>query len=163
MERSKSAKAATKAAPNRGSGPARRSRAPLGAAPLRIELDRRRDAPPFFEQVRSHVERAVADGRLPPGVRLPPERELAAALGVSRSTVMRAYQELVAEGLVRAAPSRGTVVAAAARSAGGVGTWMAALPPLAAPGSDAGLLREVHAAAGRPDAISFARSAPPED
>src|SRR5215471_8162213 len=130
MERSKSAKEANRTVPNHGSATARRRRAPLGAAPLRIELDRRRDAPPFFEQVRSHVERAVADGTLPPGVRLPPERDLAAALGVSRSTVMRAYQELVADGLLRAAPSRGTVVAEAGRNAGGVGTWMAALPPL---------------------------------
>jgi 2-aminoadipate transaminase len=164
MERSKRAKEASGAEPNHWSATARRRRrAPLGSAALRIELDRRPDAPPFFEQVRSHVERAMADGTLPPGVRLPPERDLAAALGVSRSTVMRAYQELVADGLVQAAPSRGTVVAAAGRSAGEVGTWMAALPPLAAPGSDAGLLREVHAPAGSPDAISFARSAPPED
>src|SRR5215469_15119183 len=148
MERSKSAKAATTAVPNRGSGPARRSRAPLGAAALRIELDRRRDAPPFFEQVRSHVERAMADGTLPPGARLPPERDLAAALGVSRSTVMRAYQELVADGLVQAAPSRGTVVAPVRQLADRVGgapagSWVAALPPFAAPGTDAGLLRDV--------------------
>src|SRR5215472_14862921 len=146
MERPKSAKQANRAVPNHGAATVRRRRAPLGAAPLRIELDRRRDAPPFFAQVRSHVERAVADGTLPPGARLPPERDLAAALGVSRSTVMRAYQELVADGLVQAAPSSGTVVAASGRSAGEVGTWMAALPALAAPGSDAGLLREVHGA-----------------
>jgi len=110
----------------------------------------------------------VADGTLPTGVRLPPERDLAAALGVSRSTVMRAYQELVADGLVKAAPSRGTVVASlrqCADEAGGaaVGSWVAALPPLAAPGSDAGLLREVVGARGRDDAVSFASSAPPED
>ena len=111
MERSKRAKEAAGAEPNDRSATARRRRAPLDSAALRIELDRRRDAPPFFEQVRSHVERAMADGTLPPGVRLPPERDLAAALGVSRSTVMRAYQELVADGLVQAAPSRGTIVA----------------------------------------------------
>jgi len=143
-------------------------RAPLGEAPLRIELDRGEGAPPIFEQVRASVRRAVAAGTLPAGVRLPPERDLAAALGVSRSTVMRAYQELVADGLVEAAPSRGTVVAPVRQIADRVGgaaagSWVAALPPFAAPGTDAGLLRDVFSARGRDDTISFASSAPPED
>src|SRR5215469_11285712 len=51
MERSKRAKEARGAEPNHGSTTARRRRAPLGAAALRIELDRRPGAPPFFEQV----------------------------------------------------------------------------------------------------------------
>lgn len=132
-----------------------------------MELDRRSGAPSFFEQVRVHITRAIADGTLPTGVRLPPERDLAAALRVSRSTVMRAYGELVADGLVKAAPSRGTVVApvrqiAADERGAAAGEWIVALPPLAAPGSDAGLLREVVGGA-RDGAISFASSAPPED
>src|SRR5688572_27437284 len=40
----------------------------------------------------------LRDGRLPLGVRIPAERELAAALGVSRTTVTAAYRELRASG-----------------------------------------------------------------
>src|SRR5712692_1933524 len=42
------------------------------------------------------------------GRRLPTEAELARAHGVSRQTVRRAYQELVAEGLVKRTAGRGT-------------------------------------------------------
>jgi DNA-binding transcriptional MocR family regulator len=147
---------------------AKPKRAPIGPASLRIELDRNEDARPFFEQIRAYIRDAVAAGSLPPGVRLPPERKLAQALKVSRSTVMRAYQELVAEGLVKAAPSRGTVVAPEAtfdleRAGAGAAGWMIALPPLAALGSDSGLLSEILSAVNRPGVISFASAAPPED
>ena len=89
-------------------------------------------------------------------------------LGVSRSTVTRAYQELVADGLVQAAPSRGTVVAPveandAELPGAAAGSWLMTLPPVATLGSDAGLLREIVALAGREGMISFASSAPPED
>jgi GntR family transcriptional regulator/MocR family aminotransferase len=48
-----------------------------------------------YEQLRSAVEQ----GRLPAGTRLPPSREHAASLGVSRNTVLWAVQRLQAEGL----------------------------------------------------------------
>jgi GntR family transcriptional regulator len=44
----------------------------------------------------------------PDGVRLPTEAELATAYAVSRQTVRRAFQDLVAEGLVYRVPGRGT-------------------------------------------------------
>jgi DNA-binding transcriptional MocR family regulator len=49
-------------------------------------------------------------GELPPGARLPPERTLAATLGVNRSTVALAYAELAASGLVERRQGSGTTV-----------------------------------------------------
>src|SRR5438876_814148 len=54
----------------------------------------------------------VVGGALTPGFRLPPERDLAGALGVSRATVVSAYRELEAKGLVRGYVGRGTFVSA---------------------------------------------------
>jgi len=56
------------------------------------------------------VASAIAEGRLPPGVRLPAERTLATQLGVSRNTVVAAYDRLRQGGLVRTRQGSGTVV-----------------------------------------------------
>ncbi|WP_258905175.1 PLP-dependent aminotransferase family protein [Actinokineospora sp. UTMC 2448] len=50
----------------------------------------------------------VLDGRLPPGTALPAEREVAAALGVSRTLVAAAWDVLRAEDLVRTRRGAGT-------------------------------------------------------
>ncbi|RMI41092.1 PLP-dependent aminotransferase family protein [Actinomadura harenae] len=56
---------------------------------------------------------AILDGRLRPGERLPPTRELARRLDVSRNTVSVAYERLTAEGLLVARVGSGTFVGAA--------------------------------------------------
>lgn len=53
---------------------------------------------------------AILDGRLADGERLPSSRELAARLGVSRTTVTLAYELLAAEGFVEGRVGSGTVV-----------------------------------------------------
>jgi MFS transporter, OFA family, oxalate/formate antiporter len=58
---------------------------------------------------------AIARGQLRPGMRLPPEPELAAALGVSRAEVESAYVVLSAEGLLCPQRSGGPVVEAPPR------------------------------------------------
>jgi GntR family transcriptional regulator/MocR family aminotransferase len=55
---------------------------------------------------------AVLDGRLRPGERLPPTRELARSLNVSRNTVSVAYVRLTAEGFLVARVGAGTFVRA---------------------------------------------------
>lgn len=57
------------------------------------------------------LRRAVVDGRLPAGSRLPATRTLADDLRMSRGTVVEAYQRLVDEGLLAARTGAGTVVA----------------------------------------------------
>src|SRR5262249_12182039 len=55
-------------------------------------------AVPLFRQLYEGVRRRILDGTLPPGVRLPASRSLAGELGLSRNTVVNAYEQLLAEG-----------------------------------------------------------------
>ncbi|MGC9670262.1 PLP-dependent aminotransferase family protein [Planosporangium sp. 12N6] len=59
------------------------------------------------------LRRAISDGRVPVGGRLPASRVLAAELGVSRGVVTEAYQRLVEDGHVAGRGRAGTVVVAA--------------------------------------------------
>ena len=65
---------------------------------MEILLDRSQ-AIPLARQIQVHLERLITDGLLAPGVKLPATRELAQRLGVNRTTVTLAYEELVARGL----------------------------------------------------------------
>lgn len=69
---------------------------------------------PLFEQVAGAVRAELAGGSLVPGDRLPPAKEIAAALEINVHTVLRAYQQLRDEGLVDLRRGRGAVVTAAA-------------------------------------------------
>jgi len=60
-----------------------------------------------FEDVIVQVEQAIADGRIGPGDRLPPERELAGQLNVSRASVREALRVLEAFGVVTSRQGRG--------------------------------------------------------
>lgn len=62
------------------------------------------------------LRRAIQEGRLPAGTRLPATRELCAQLGVSRGAVQEAYSQLVAEGYLTARRGAGTVVAPSLRT-----------------------------------------------
>jgi len=62
------------------------------------------------ERVLRELERSILSGDLKPGDRLPPERELAEAMGISRSIVNIAVLELESRGFVRIVPRRGTFV-----------------------------------------------------
>lgn len=61
--------------------------------------------------IAAHYRRAITDGDLRPGDRMPPVRETAERFGVATATVSRAYAMLKAEGLTSARPRVGTVVA----------------------------------------------------
>jgi GntR family transcriptional regulator len=72
-----------------------------------------RSGPPAYLQIEDRVAEAVSSGDFQPGDRLPPERELAEQLGVSRMTLRQALQTLERRGLVRRVVGRhgGTFVA----------------------------------------------------
>ncbi len=71
------------------------------------------------------VGRAVGDGALPPGSRLPPVRRVAAELHMSPTTVSAAWQLLRRSGTIQTDGRRGTVVATS--RADGPGRYRAAL------------------------------------
>ncbi|NYG56458.1 PLP-dependent aminotransferase family protein [Nocardioides perillae] len=66
------------------------------------------DRSPAYAGLAAAVRLAVGDGRIAVGTRLPSERELTAALGVSRTTVTRAYAALCEEGWAEARRGAGT-------------------------------------------------------
>jgi DNA-binding transcriptional MocR family regulator len=76
-----------------------------------MDLHIDRDGPlPLYRQIFQEIRSLILSGRLPSGYLLPPERRLAEALGVNRTTVVNAYQELKSEGLVDGHVGRGTAV-----------------------------------------------------
>lgn len=68
------------------------------------------DAAPLFLRIAHAIAEDVQRGRLRAGARLPGTRKLAQSLGVHRNTVVAAYEELSAEGWLKAAPGAGTFV-----------------------------------------------------
>ncbi|MFC7216902.1 PLP-dependent aminotransferase family protein [Streptomyces polyrhachis] len=98
--------------------------------------------------LRSALREAVRSGRLAAGTRLPASRELAADLGVSRGLVTDAYEQLTAEGYLRAGR--------------GAGTWVAAVGAVEPARADAGAVQEVPEVdfkPGTPDLSLFPRAA----
>src|SRR6266496_803338 len=76
---------------------------------VHIHLTRRGD---LSVQIYRQILEAVLDGRLRSGERLPPTRELALRLDVSRNTVGVAYELLVAEGVLVGRVGAGSFVCA---------------------------------------------------
>ena len=86
----------------------------------RSTLGRRFDLPPIcidrastrpkYLQFCAALRRAIHEGRLPAGSRLPSTRAAARLFGVSRNTVVTAYEILAAEDLIASAIGSGTRV-----------------------------------------------------
>ncbi|MGA3184129.1 MAG: PLP-dependent aminotransferase family protein [Candidatus Dormibacteria bacterium] len=94
------------------------------------------------------LREAIRSGRLPRGMRLPSTRGLARDLGISRGTVLQAYEQLIAEGWLRGRRGSSTIVSADAEGHRR-GTAIREPPPL---------LWRYDFRPGRPDASSFPRS-----
>jgi len=63
---------------------------------------------PAYQTLRDQLRGEIAAGHYRDGARLPTESELVARHSLSRQTVRRAFQDLVAEGVVYRVPGRGT-------------------------------------------------------
>lgn len=102
------------------------SRQPTGNRPGATGAGRR-----IYDLLRAQI----ADGTLPPGAKAPSTRALAAELGVSRTTVTDAYEQLAAEGFLitstgRVARVASPLVAPPAPQRAAAGTRAKSAPPL---------------------------------
>ncbi|TDO45096.1 hypothetical protein EV643_114241 [Kribbella sp. VKM Ac-2527] len=66
---------------------------------------------PAYRLLAERLRLLIADGRISPGARLPSERELTDALGVSRTTVASAYRELRDRGYLTSKRGSGSITA----------------------------------------------------
>ena len=78
---------------------------------LRIDMH---SSQPLHDQLAGQLRKAIAEGDLQPGEKLPPARELAESLGVNVHTLLRSFQTLRDEGLLEVRRGRGTLVTGAA-------------------------------------------------
>jgi len=67
-------------------------------------------AEPLHRQLYFGIREAILDGRLRPGLRLPASRTLARELGISRNTVLSAFEQLAAEGYLDGRVGAGSFV-----------------------------------------------------
>lgn len=129
----------------------------LGVAPTEVSRER-----PMYRQLVGLVEGGLSRGVLRQGARLPPERDLARACRVSRTTVVAAYRELEAKGLVRGYVGRGTFVSAAPEPEAAPFAWRGKVSTSALQMSDS-TVRHLVSAAWDPKVVSFAAGQPALD
>ncbi len=67
---------------------------------------------PIYQQIIDSTKQLIASGLLLPGHQLPPVRRLAANLGISQGTVLRAYMDLERDGIVTSRRGGGTIISA---------------------------------------------------
>ncbi|MFC3651832.1 PLP-dependent aminotransferase family protein [Dyella humi] len=65
---------------------------------------------PLYDQLTRALKASILDGRIAAGTQLPPTRELAQELEISRTTVLTAYEQLRAEGFIDGRVGSGSFV-----------------------------------------------------
>jgi len=103
----------------------------------------------LVEQLIAHVAERIANQGLRPGMRLPSVRVMADAMELSRSTVVQAYDQLEAQGLVRSRPGAGFFVCAPPLARAASASSPAAAPLAPAAFDTLFLMRSMFSAPGR--------------
>lgn len=80
---------------------------------MKIQVDKTKKIP-LYKQIVEQIQAQITSGEIPHGFQFPSERQLADALGVNRTTVLNAYKELKADGLMASHVGRGTVAVSTA-------------------------------------------------
>lgn len=84
-------------------------KSPTGLLLSAIELDRA-SAIPLYRQLYLQIRKQILNGRIQGGVRLPSTRTLSIELGLSRITILNAFDQLIAEGFLASRTGAGTYV-----------------------------------------------------
>lgn len=132
------------------------------AIPIEVDRD---SGVALHAQLAEQFRRAILDGRLAAGDRLPATRQMAAEVGVSRNVVLACYDELFAQGYVEGRHGSGTYVAhdlpaASARTLpapSGTPRWLRDLPELIS--TDADPTARIDFRLGRPSTSYLASDA----
>ncbi|HXH20783.1 MAG TPA: PLP-dependent aminotransferase family protein [Dehalococcoidia bacterium] len=137
----------------------------IGQFEYDIILERGPGSAPVYRQIADALRERIVSGQIATGTRLPPERRLAAQLGVNRSTIVTAYDELVSANLVNGRVGDGTVVTFQAEQRGAGSGRSIPWHQLFANGSAdlSPWIREILRIALRSDVIPFAASEPSPD
>jgi 2-aminoadipate transaminase len=122
----------------------------------------RTDGEPLHAQIADSLRARIEKGELAGGERLPTTRDLARDLGVSRSTVVRAYEQLAREGKVEGRVGMGTVVSAAPGAAwkDKINWNLLLTPRVQEPDPE---YAQVHRMLSQTDLLSFAGGLPPPE
>jgi GntR family transcriptional regulator / MocR family aminotransferase len=83
---------------------------PRSSTALPISLPAPRPDTSLYRWLYEELRSAILDGRLHPGARLPATRDLAGAYGLSRATIVSAFEQLKSEGYVEGKTGSGTYV-----------------------------------------------------
>ena len=131
--------------------------------PTRLNLDRE-SIVPLYRQIYEALRESILAGTLPESTRLPPERALAERLNVNRSTIVHAYRELAADGLIQQRVGSGSRVVPQLRPGQPERSpsvpWWVTLPPWRV-GEFPTVLGEL-AAKQEPGRISFVQGVAPD-
>jgi GntR family transcriptional regulator/MocR family aminotransferase len=106
-------------------------------------------------ELEAGLRTAIRSGRLRPGARLPSTRALAADLGVSRSVVVQAFEQLAAEGYLT---TRAGAVARVSDLAGGPAVVRTPTPPYSARTEAPGTAGQVDLRPGTPNLAGLPRN-----
>ena len=134
-----------------------------GASEVALGLDRG-SIVPIYRQIYERLREQILAGALPEETRLPPERALALQLGVNRSTVVHAYRDLAADGLIAQRVGSGSRVASldgGRPDRSPAVPWWVTLPPWRV-GQFPAVLGEL-AASEHGELIAFVQGVPPAE
>jgi 2-aminoadipate transaminase len=118
---------------------------------------------PLYRRLVELLEGGIARGDVPPGYQLPPERDLAKTLRISRATVVSAYRELESRGLLRGYVGRGTFVSAKPDTGSAPFAWRGKIAAAALQASGDTTVRDLVRAASDPGLMSLAAGEPALD
>lgn len=106
---------------------------------------------PLYLQLARALRHGIVSGRIAHGVRVPPTRNLVALTGLSRTTIVAAYQQLESEGLLEARVGDGSYVSAPAAPLARCTSPVLSCPPQTAFASRARAAFAMHRREGEPE------------